>query len=217
VRSPGSSLPGTAALAILLALLVVACGARTQLDAPMRDSGFDAGIDSGQPSGILPIDLTCTMGGSPATVFPPYVPLVPPDEPASCGSGFELGDATAGSIYTIDSNIVGGASAITLDVDFATYKEPDAIIITGVTASGSTYTLMDSCRLQTSAVGDQTGGMYRPADQTIRQFRLNLEAGTISLAFNFSGVVSPMYLQVLGLCDFNVTPFAFAVWWQAVP
>jgi hypothetical protein len=194
---------------------VVACGARTALDSPTRDAGVDTGVDSGIVS-LPPIDPVCTGGGAgDAPVFPPYVPLVPPSVPADCANGFELGDATAGSVYTLDTNQATGAAAITLDVDFATYKEPDAVVITGVGPAGE-YTLLDSCRLQTSAVGDVTGGTSRPADDTIRQFRVNVTAGTTSLVISFAGVVSPMYIQILGLCDFAVTPFPDAVWWQAV-
>ena len=111
-----------------------------------------------------------------------------------------------------------GASASTLDIDFATYKQPDGVVITGTLAGGTTYTLLDSCRLQTSDNGDMTNGEFRPADDTIRQFRVNVQAGTVSLSFDFGGVVSPMYIQALGLCAFDLTSFsANAVTWQLVP
>ena len=89
--------------------------------------------------------------------------------------------------------------------------------MTGADASGATYTLLDTCRLQTSTTGDPTGGTSRPPDQTIRQFRIQVKQGTTQLTFNFAGVLSPMYIQVLGLCDFNVTSFASATSWRAVP
>jgi len=197
----------------LLLGCAVGCGSRTGLDAPTVDTGVDAGL----PAPLQPIDPACTGGGPVASVYPPYVPLFPPDVPASCANGFELGDATPGSVYTLVSDRVGGAAAITLDVDFATYLEADGILIGGQNADGSSYTLMDSCRLQTWSSGDPTGGRSRPPDQTIRQFHISVPAGTTQLEFNFGGVVSPMYLQVLGLCDFTVTPFPDAVWWQAVP
>ncbi len=147
----------------------------------------DTGVDAGLPAPLQPIDPACTGGGPVA------------------------------SVYTLVSDRVGGAAAITLDVDFATYLEADGILIGGQNADGSSYTLMDSCRLQTWSSGDPTGGRSRPPDQTIRQFHISVPAGTTQLEFNFGGVVSPMYLQVLGLCDFTVTPFPDAVWWQAVP
>lgn len=201
--------------------LVVSCGARTALDAPVtRESGLligiEAGFDAEVVAGLAPIDPACSSTNGYTTVFPPYVPLVPPDLPASCGNGFELGDAVPGSTYTLSSSLPGGAPASTLDVDFATYERPDGILITGIGASGE-YTLLDSCRLQTYDQSDPSGGTSRPPDQTIRQFRIQVEAGTQQLVFSFAGVVSPMYLQVLGLCAFDVVPFADARWWQAVP
>jgi hypothetical protein len=203
VRSFGSSLPAVALV------LITACGARSELDAPNLP-------DSGPPVGLPPIDPVCAAGGS-ASTFPPFVPLVPPDEPADCGNGFEVGDATPGSTYTLATNQAAGSAGMTLDVDFATYEKADGVIINGVYADGTSYTLLDTCRLQTWTAGDPTGGHVRPPDETIRQFRLNLEAGTMKLIVDFGGVVSPMYIQVLGLCDFMVAPFSDAVSWQTVP
>ena len=110
-------------------------------------------------------------------------------------------------VYTLSSNTPAGSRAITLDVDFATYLEPDGVLITGVDGQGNTYTLLDTCRIQTWAWEDPTEGLSRPPDDSIRQFRVDVRQGTTQLTFDFGGVVSPMYLQVLGLCDFNVTPF----------
>jgi hypothetical protein len=159
----------------------------------------------------------CMSGGLLLPVFPPATPLLPPDVPSGCTNGFEIGDATPGSKYTLMAKTTMGSRAIVLDVDFATYLQADGVVITGVGPSGSTYTLLDTCRLQTSTTGDSTGGKSRPADDTIRQFRIQVEQGTTQLTFDFTGVFSPMYIQVLGLCDFNVTQDTAATWWQAVP
>jgi hypothetical protein len=182
----------------------------------------DAGADAGE---LPPIDTACMTAPmcntGLASVYPPYVALVPPSVPASCSNGFELGDANTcggGAVsYTVQSKTPAGSRAITLDVDFATYLEPDGVLVTGVDSQGNTYTLLDTCRIQTWTSADPTGGVMRPPDQTIRQFRLNLTQGTTKLTFDFGGVVSPMYLQVLGLCDFDLTPFSESKWYQAVP
>jgi hypothetical protein len=212
----------------------VGCGARTELDfgatpsAATVDAGrdaivlFDAGMDAAADVGPVPpvlqnIDPACGTGENAPIVYPPYVPLTPPDLPAGCSNGFELGDADHGSVYVIESNVVGGAAAITLDVQYATYKEPDGTIIEAVGPTGTATTIFDSCRMQTWTSGDPSGGVVRPPDATIRQFKVAMPAGTSELIFNFGGVVSPMYIQVLGLCDFDVTPFSAARWWQAVP
>lgn len=173
--------------------------------------------------GLPPIDPACmasaTCNQAQASVYPPFAALVPPDVPQDCHNGFEVGDPNAcqsgAVVYTITSK--SGSRAITLDVDFATYLQPDGVVVTGVDGQGQTYTLLDTCRIQTWTAADPTGGVMRPPDQTIRQFRLALRAGTTQLRFDFGGVVSPVYLQVLGLCDFDLTPFTQAKWFQAVP
>jgi hypothetical protein len=181
-------------------------------------------VDGGIPetdSGVQPpIDSVCTSNwacGS-TSVFPPFVALVPPDVPASCANGFQLADVGADqtTAYVLNATPAAGANAITLDVDFATYLEPDGVVITGVDSTGATYTLMDTCRLQTYSSGEPTNGRMRPPDETIRQFRLDVKQGTKSLTVSFTGVCSPMYLQVLGLCDFDVPSYPNG-WWAAVP
>jgi hypothetical protein len=138
--------------------------------------------------------------------------------PADCANGFELGGANGGcgnSTYSLRSNRMGGARAITLDVDFATYLAPDGVTISAIDGSGNTYTLLRTCRLQTSrAAGPST---MRPSDDTIRQFRLDVREGTRELDFDFGAVTTPMYIQVLGLCDFDVSPYSHAAFWRAVP
>ena len=180
----------------------------------------DAGI-----VGLPPIDPACgnapkCRSGLPAS-FPPFVPLAPPDVPGNCHNGFELGNvldcSNGAAVYTVKTNQKNGSRAITLDIDFATYVEPDGMLVTGVDAQGKSYTLLNTCRLQTWNAPDPSGGKKRPPDQTIRQFRIAVKPGTTELTFNFGGVVSPMYLQTLGLCDFDLPPFAPVRWFQAVP
>jgi hypothetical protein len=104
--------------------------------------------------GLTPIDPACTSGGGPI-VSPPYVPLAPPDVPASCSNGFEIGDATpyTAVVYTLDAIPPQGAAAITLDVDFATYHEPDGVVITGTLADQETRGERDRYPESARAVG----------------------------------------------------------------
>lgn len=166
---------------------------------------------------IDPIDPACASSDNPPSVFPPFVPLKAPDVPATCKNGFELNQAKASSVYTLTSKTAQGSRAITLDVDFATYLVPDGMTITGVDGNGQTYTLLDTCRLQTWTAGDPTKGAARPPDETIRQFHIDVRAGTKQLKVTFGLTVSPMYVRILGLCDFNVTQFTSAGRWVAVP
>jgi hypothetical protein len=185
------------------------------------------------PPGFLdPIDPACAEGASTSSgpfqggpgkkgeqnaLFPPYVPLKPDDVPASCNNGFELQQAQPSSIYLLKAKTPQGSRAITLDVDFATYTVADGMTITEIDASGSRNVLLDTCRMRTWTSADPTGGAHRPPDETIRQFRISLAAGTAQLEIKFGQVVSPMYLRLVGLCDFDVTPFPSALRWSSVP
>lgn len=197
---------------------------------PVNGCGADLSmsqqVDGGMFSFLPPIDPACmqapTCHSGLKAVYPPFVALAPADVPGNCGSGFEIGDADVcskkgGGTYAINAVPNNGSRAITLDVDFATYLEPDGLVVTGIDAQGKSYTLLDTCRLQTWNAADPTGGTKRPPDQTIRQFRIDVRAGTKQLSFDFGGVVSPMYVKVLGLCDFNLTAFAQCRWYHPLP
>jgi hypothetical protein len=159
------------------------------------------------------VDSTCNLADA-GSVYPPYVPLYAPDVPATCANGFEICDAEGAPVYTIHALTPSGSRALTLDLDFATYLAPDGLLITGIDGDCQEYVLFDSCRLQTAdeSESDYTNGMERPSDIAIRQFHLTLRQGTSQLTFDFSRVVSPMYFQILGLCDFSL-PTAPGVGW----
>jgi hypothetical protein len=164
------------------------------------------------------IDSTCSLADA-GTVYPPYVPLYPPDVPTTCANGFEVCDAEGAPTYTIHAVPAAGSRALTLDLDFATYLAPDGLLITGIDGNCQTYVLFDSCRLQTAdeAESSYTNGMERPSDVSIRQFHLMLRQGTSQLTFDFSRVVSPMYFQILGLCDFALPKVPGVGWFSLVP
>jgi len=185
-----------------------------------RAPGDCVGVSGAFPaSPVAPIDPVCATSGPRINVFPPatilqYGVLI------NCANGFELNNATFGAdsgIYTLNALVPGGSCADELDVDFATYLVPDGLRVTGVTSAGQSYLLIDSCELQTWNSSDPTGGQVRPPGDTIRQIRVVLQPGTIQLNFDFRGVVSPMYVQVLGLCDFAVTPYSGCQRWRAIP
>ncbi len=174
--------------------------------------------DGGPSCTVQAVDPTCSVADA-SVVYPPFVALSAPDVPASCANGFQLGDAQGASPYVIKSTTAAGAKALTLDLDFATYTAPDGLLITGVDGNCKQYVLFDSCRLKTAdqAEGAYTDGMTRPSDVAIRQFHLDLRAGTTQLTFDFSRVVSPMYVQVLGLCDFDLPAASGVGWFAKVP
>jgi len=108
--------------------------------------------------------------------------------------------------FTATAISPNGSSAAALNIEIATYEEPDHIRITGVDANGVEYTVVDTCSMQTATYMDPTkGGCIRPPDDSIRQYQVNLKAGTKSLTFDVSGGCTPWYLQVLGLCEFTFT------------
>ena len=174
--------------------------------------------DGGLNCAMQAIDPGCS-GKDAGVVYPPFVPLTPPDVPASCANGFQLADALGAPLYVIHSMTAAGARAITLDLDFATYTAPDGLLITAVDSSCRQYALFDSCRLKTADQGENayTNGKHRPSDPAIRQYHLALRPGTTQITFDFSRVVSPMYVQVLGLCDFTLPPAQGVGWFALVP
>ena len=174
---------------------------------PMCDGGVSCSIDS-----------TCSLADA-GVVYPPYVALYPPDVPSNCANGFEVCDAEGAPTYTIHAVPPGGSRMLTLDLDFATYLAPDGLLITGIDGNCQQYVLFDSCRLQTAdqAESSYTNGMERPSDIAIRQYHLMLRQGTSELTFDFSRVVSPMYFQILGLCDFTLSKVPGVGWWSLVP
>ena len=164
-----------------------------------------------------PVDTSCPAGCASGTPdFPAAVPLVPPVLPASCSGGFEMNNAPP-QLYKVESISPGGAQARTLDVEIATYLAPDHIRITAVDASDTVYALVDTCSLQTSDYSDPTNGCTRPPDDSIRQYKVSITAGTKSVSFDMTGACTPTYLRVLGLCDFDVTPFFAGCGFRLIP
>ncbi|HVK87315.1 MAG TPA: hypothetical protein VM513_24530 [Kofleriaceae bacterium] len=173
------------------------------------------GGDDGSSTGCDPttdptctVDATCGTTGSPSMdYYPPFVPLVPPQVPATCANGFEINNSYP-LVYTIDSKTAAGSRAITLDIDIATYTASNWITIRGVDANGQTYVLLDTCRMKTWDRADPTSprGESRPLDETIRQFRVDVKQGTTQLSFDFSRMEcsTPFYVKAVGLCDFDV-------------
>lgn len=164
------------------------------------------------------VDPTCSQGNM-EVVYPPFVPLGPPAVPETCANGFQLIDAQGAPPYVIETWKPEGSQGLSLELDFATYTAPDGILITGLDANCQPYVLFDSCRLKTADKpwNAYSDGKSRPADEAIRRFALELLPGTRELRFDFSRVTSPMFLEVLGLCDFVVTPAAGVKWFYGVP
>ena len=179
-----------------------------------------AGCDGGADCVSQAIDPTCGTGDT-TVVYPPFVPLASPDVPAGCATGFQLTDASPTFVYTLAAKTSAGSRALKLDLDIATYTAPDGVQVTGVDGDCKKYTLFDTCHLKTAdkAQGAYTDGMSRPSDVAIRQYHLDLRAGTSQLTIDFGRVTSPMYVQILGLCDFTISTPATgsARWFANVP
>jgi hypothetical protein len=179
--------------------------------------GKDGGTTKPPPDTTLPpaVDTTCAPGCVAAKkTFPPAATLIS-SAPSTCTKGFEINNPKSGTTYTIKR--VRGTGAVPLEVQFATYLAPDHIKLVGITATGE-YPVVDTCTVQTATYADPTkGGCTRPPDETIRQYAVTLRAGTTALRADFTGVCSPIYLRVRGLCDFDVTPFTTGCTFRAVP
>lgn len=174
--------------------------------------------DGGPSCSMQAVDPTCSEADA-SVVYPPFVTLYPPDVPKTCANGFEVCDAEGAPAYTIHSVSQAGSQALTLDLDLATYTAPDGLLITGIDGNCKPYVLFDTCRISTSAEaeGAYSNGKERPLDIAIRQFHLTLRPGTTQLTFDFSRVVSPMYFQILGVCDFALPPVPGVGWFSLVP
>jgi hypothetical protein len=144
----------------------------------------------------------CAMGTS---SYPAAVPLLPTNTPPNCSGGFELNNSDMAS-FTATATSPNGSSAAPLDIEIATYLVPDHIRITGIDANNQEYTIVDTCQMQTATYADPTNGCERPPDDSIRQYQVNIQAGTKSLKFDVSGGCTPWYVRVLGLCEFSFTP-----------
>jgi hypothetical protein len=135
--------------------------------------------------------------------------------PADCTGGLELNNPAKG-VYKIVSKSPAGAAAGLLEVQFATYQQPDHIRITGVTAGGE-YVLVDTCTVKTAKYSDPTDGCSRPPDDSIRQLSVLMKAGTTAIKVDFDGVCSPIYLRIRGLCQFDVKPFYAGCGFRVLP
>ncbi len=173
-------------------------------------------ISNCQGDPTAPIDSSCnqTLGCNTATsITVPYVPLVTPNLPATCNSGFEwqsgmyLGDCDSKYVVTASGDpTCGTASDRTVWVDIATYTAGDRLRITAVGNDNQPYVVLDTCRIRTWDQADPTDGKTRPPDATIRQFKIVVKAGTKSLEFDSTNACTPWYMRVLGLCDFEPLP-----------
>jgi len=174
--------------------------------------------DGGPSCSMQAVDPTCSEADA-SVVYPPFVTLYPPDVPKACASGFEVCDALGAPPYTIHSVSAAGSQGLTLDLDFATYVAPDGLLITGIDGTCKPYVLFDTCRISTADESESTytNGKERPQDIAIRQFHVTLRPGTTQLTFDFSRVVSPMYFQILGLCDFALPAVPGVGWSSLVP
>jgi hypothetical protein len=189
---------------------------------PTADAGTPPVI-TGDGGVTTPIDLSCESQTNPPKIYPPKWPTLPPTVPAGCRTGFEMNEPyeyLQNKLYTIHSKTPAGSEALTLELDFATYQAPDGLKITGTLANGETYVLYLTCRMQTADYGDPTDGQSRPPEDSIRDYRLDLKAGTVRLDFDYGRSSTPTYTKVTGLCDFDVTPPPATMmtslhWWRS--
>jgi hypothetical protein len=133
---------------------------------------------------------------------PKWTPLAPM-VPASCLIGFEMNNLAA---HTLSLSSAGGSHQPVLEVDLATYTAADAIRMTAIEADGSERVLLDTCRMRTAEYSDPTEGRTRPPEDSIRDYRIDLNYGTKQIVIDSSNALSPTYIRILGLCDFDIQP-----------
>jgi hypothetical protein len=209
-------------LAVLGSLVLGACTAEQPTDVSGVGGGSGGSDDTGETptDGCIegpcsttpppqdsnpqnPVDTACAGDqnvSAPQLFVDKWTPLAP-TVPAVCLTGFEMNRFERG-IHVLDS--AQGSRAITLEVDIATYTAADAIRISAVDGSGNETILVDTCRMRTAEYADPTGGTVRPPEDSIRDFRVNLPAGTKQLVIDNTYAETPTYIRILGLCDFDI-------------
>jgi hypothetical protein len=121
---------------------------------------------------------------------------------STCSSGIEVNNLIGGK-YTISTSS-GAATTTTREawIDFATYTAPDSIDIYVLDAYSHSTLIFSQCTVATADYG--CGGVIgTPPSDSIRQYRLQIPAGTKKIIFDYTKTVSPFYLRMYGLCDFN--------------
>jgi hypothetical protein len=195
----------------------------TDACAESSDGEFSAGqcthelVQGSDCDELPPAVESCQAGCADAAsaVFPAATPIEASKLPAACANGFEM-NRPPQQVFTIEAP--GGSADRTLEIDIATYTAPDHIRISGVDQNGVEYTLLENCSMRTATYADPTGdGCSRPPDETIRQYTVQLKAGTKSLSFDMGGACTPTYMRVMGLCDFDITPFFSGCRFRVLP
>jgi hypothetical protein len=197
---------------------VGACTVQSELGD--EDVGDGAGGGDGDTSGCIegpcaeqpdegdvsnPIDPACAGDdavNAPQLLVPKW-PTLADTVPNECLRGFEM-NRLRQHVHTISS--AQGSRAITLEIDIATYTASDAIRISAVDGGGNETILVDTCRMRTAQYADPTGGTTRPPEDSIRDFRAQLPAGTKTLKVDHTNASTPTYIRILGLCDFDIQP-----------
>jgi hypothetical protein len=198
------------------ALLIGACGLASS-DDPPRPGETGGGHDNGNgciegpcPDAAIgdprdPIDAACTghqAVPNQALFVPKWGPLAP-TVPADCLRGFEINRLEQ---HTYSISAIQGSRAITLEIDIATYNVADAIRISASDGAANETILVETCRMRTSMYEDPTGGTTRPPEDSIRDYRVPLPAGSKVLRVDNTKASSPTYVRILGLCDFEIGP-----------
>jgi hypothetical protein len=60
--------------------------------------------------------------------------------------------------------------------------------------------------MRTAEYSDPTEGRTRPPEDSIRDYRIDLNYGTKQIVIDSSNALSPTYIRILGLCDFDIQP-----------
>lgn len=149
------------------------------------------------------VDKACEYDQTPAPVLTPFLPLRPLDVSAGCKNGFEVSRLREHQL-TFGTLNASGSQTRKMALEIATYTAEDTVHLYAEDAAGNKTTLFKTCRLRTWDKGDPTGGSARPPDETLRQYRFTLPAGTKRLVLDNSLAKTPTYIKIVGLCDFDL-------------
>ena len=187
-----------------------------ELNSPLEVTTVAVAPSDKVPAEPLPaIDNRCSASIDPKKAYlPPWWERPSLEKDLQCDTGFELWNG-ATQDFTIQSNLPAGTvSDRIVELDFATYRAPNALTVYGTRKDGSRYLIFDSCLMSTSpyAEGKALGlsphpvinGKKRPVEESIRYFQLRIEAGTVALSFHQKGN-TPFYIRMNQLCEFGAS------------
>lgn len=135
--------------------------------------------------------------------------ITTPAAAADCKSSVEIWNVWNGATIVINHipNRQSFISNQVIELDYASYLEPDDLEIRAFNVKGDSTVLFRQCRISTGPLVENEymkTPFTRPADESIRDFRIVIPTGTSRLQIKPLKSESPFYIRMKGLCNFDI-------------